>query len=103
MIFCKVEMKTDNKIKCPMNFSIFAENAENAIALNAYSDIQNRTGNPKEDPIFFILSLQQNICFPKHLRSQQILLLTANTKKPSSESLLLKILFRYVTVYPLDT
>ena len=52
----------DNEVKCPMN--VFAENVENAIALNAYSDIQNRTSNPKEDSILFILSLQQNICIP---------------------------------------
>ena len=47
----------DYEIKCPINVSIFAENAENAIAFNAHSDIQNRTSNPKEDPIFFIRSL----------------------------------------------
>ena len=52
----------DNEVKCPMN--VFAENVENAIALNAYSDIQNRTSNPQEDSILFILSLQQNICIP---------------------------------------
>ena len=52
----------DNEVKCPMN--VFAENVENAIALNAYSDIQNRTSNPQEDSILFILSLQQTICIP---------------------------------------
>ena len=55
----------DHEVKCPMNLFAFAENnAENAIALNAYSDIQNRTSYPKEDPILFILSLQQTICIP---------------------------------------
>ena len=54
----------DNEVKCPMNLNVFAENVENAIALNAYSDIQNRTSNPQEDSILFILSLQQNICIP---------------------------------------
>ena len=35
----------DYEIKCPMNVYIVAENAENAIALNAHSDIQNRTSH----------------------------------------------------------